>query len=206
MLNHTEAEEATLEHTPPLTRIYTPPSIKTLFPQHQFRSSFLKSTTKSIKTYTCKYNRNMINNLSDHTLTEDEFSVLSKGLSFVPTPRRTFQHQMNISWNKFKWIPPPSGNPTLVNFLTRTEQELTSINTPGRKTYSNLTIQEKNALNNLKNDQSIVIKPCDKSGGICIMNTRDYLTKIHTHLQDRTTYKPLTHNPTNAIAKDACTL
>ena len=38
------------------------------------------------------------------------------------------------------------------------------------------------------------------------MNTRDYLTKIHTHLQDRTTNKPLTYNPTNAIAKDACTL
>ena len=231
MLNHTEAEEATLEHTPPLTRIYTPPSIKTLFPQPQCKSSFRKFTTKSIKTYTSKYNRNTIHNLSDHTLTDDEFSVLSKGLSFVPTPRRTFQHQMNISWNRFKtrmliqyffrnsvhdkphpfkrksnWIPPPSDNPTLVNFLTLTEQELTSINTPGRKTYSNLTIQEKKALNNLKNNQSIVIKPCDKSGGICIMNTRDYLTKIHTHLQDHTTYKPLSHNPTNAIAKDACTL
>ena len=44
----------------------------------------------------------MIHNLSDHTLTEDEFSVLTKGLSFVPTPSRTFQHEMNISWNKFK--------------------------------------------------------------------------------------------------------
>ena len=88
----------------------------------------------------------------------------------------------------------------------RTEQELTSINTPCWKTYSNLPVQEKKALNNLKNDQSIIIKPCDKSGGICIMNTRDYLTKIHTHLQDHTIYKPLTHNPANAIAKDVCTL
>ena len=169
--------------------------------------------------------------LSDHTLTEDEFSVLTKSLSFVPTPSRPFQHKMNISWNKFKtrmlkqyffpnsihdkppgfkrksnWIPPPSDNLTLVNFLTRSEQELTSINTPCKKTYSNLTVQEKTVLNNLKNNQSIVIKPCDKSGDICIMNTRDYLTKIHTYLQDYTKYKPLTHNPTNAIAKDACTL
>ena len=107
---------------------------------------------------------------------------------------------------KSNWIPLPSDNPTLVDFLMRTEQELTSINTPCRKTYSNLTMVEKIALNNLKNNQFIVIKPCDKSGGICIMNTRDYLTKIHTHLQDHTTYKPLTHNPTSAIAKDACTL
>ena len=179
MLNHTEAEEASLEHIPPLTRIYTRPSIKTLFPQHQCKSSCRKFTTKSIKTYTSKYNKNMIHKLSDHTLTDDEFSVLTKGLSFVPIPSRAFQHEMNISWNKFKthmltyffrnsihdkphpfkrksnWIPPPSDNPTLVNFLTRIEQELTSLNTPCRKTYSNLTVQEKRALNNLKNNQSI---------------------------------------------------
>ena len=38
------------------------------------------------------------------------------------------------------------------------------------------------------------------------MNTRDYLTKIHTHLRDLNTYKPLTYNPTNAIVNDTCTL
>ena len=38
------------------------------------------------------------------------------------------------------------------------------------------------------------------------MNTKDYLTKIHTYLQDRNTYKPLTYNPTSAIVNDTCTL
>ena len=38
------------------------------------------------------------------------------------------------------------------------------------------------------------------------MNTKDYVTKIHTHLQDHNTYKPLTYNPTSAIINDACTL
>ena len=38
------------------------------------------------------------------------------------------------------------------------------------------------------------------------MNTRDYLTKIHTHLQDHSIYKPLTYNPTPAIVSDTCTL
>ena len=38
------------------------------------------------------------------------------------------------------------------------------------------------------------------------MNTRVYLTKIHTHLQDHNTYKLLTHNPTNAIGHDDRTL
>ena len=153
-----------------------------------------------------------MHNLSDHILTEDELSVLTKGLSFVPTPTKTFKQDTNRSWNNFKnrmltqyflrnnihdkispfkkissWTPPSSGNPTLTNFFTRTEQDLISVTIPGRKTYSNLTLQEKSALNNLKNNQSIVIKTCDKGGGFCIMNTKDYLTKIHIHLRDRST-------------------
>ena len=224
-------EEIILEPTPPLKRIYTPPSIKVLFPLNQYKSSFRKFTANSIKAYTSQYNKNIIHNLSDHILTEDELSVLTKGLSFVPTPTKTFKQDTNRSWNKFKthmltqyffrnnihdkispfkrkssWTPPPSDNPTLTNFFTRTEQDLISLTIPGRKPYSNLTLQEKSALYNLKNNQSIVIKPCDKGGGICTMNTRGYLTKIHTHLQDRNTYKPLTYNLTSAIINDACTL
>ena len=227
MQNYMKSKEVTFKPTPPLKRTYTLPSIIVLFPQHQCKSSFRKFTTKSIKTYTTQYNKNMIHNLSNNTLTEDGSSALTKGLSFVPTPTKTFKQETNESWNKFKtrmltqyffrnnihvfkrksnWTPPPSGNPTLVDFFTRTEQELISINTSCRKSYSNLTLQEKIALNNLKNSQSIVIKPCDKDGGICIMNIRDYLTKIHLHLQDHDKYKPHTYNPPSAIANDACTL
>ena len=107
---------------------------------------------------------------------------------------------------KSSWTLPPFDNPTLTNFFTRSEQDLISVTIRGRKTYSNLTLQEKWTFHNLKNNQSTVIKPCDKGGGICIMNTKDYFTKIHTYLQDRTTYKPLTYNPTSAIVNDTCTL
>ena len=94
----------------------------------------------------------------------------------------------------------------LFDHFTCTEEDLISVTTPYKKIYGNLTLQEKSALNNLKNNQSIVIKPCDKGGGICIMNTKDYLIKIHTHLHDRNSYKPLTYNTTSAIVNDACTL
>ena len=99
---------------------------------------------------------------------------------------------------KSSWIHPPSDNLTLTNFI--------SVTTTRSKPYSNLTLEEKLALNNLKNNRYIVIKPCDKGRGICIMNTRDDLNKIHTHLQDRNTDKPLTYNPANAIVNDTCTL
>ena len=127
---------------------------------------------------------------------------------------KTFKEDTNRSWNKFKicmltqylfrdnihdkispfskkssWTLPPSDNLTLTNFFTRPEQDLICVTTPGRNTYSNLTLQEKSALKNLKKNQSIVIKPYDKGGGICIMNTKDYLSK-----------------PTSAIVNDTWTL
>ena len=100
--NHMNTEEVTLEPTPPLKRIYTPPSIKVLFPLNQCKSSFRKFAANSIKAYTSQYNKNIIHNFSDHILTEDELSVLTKGLSFVPIPTKTFKQGTNRFWNKFK--------------------------------------------------------------------------------------------------------
>ena len=68
MQNHMKTKEVTLEPTPPLERMYTAPSINGLFPLNQCKSSFHKFKTNSIKTYTSKYNKNMIHNLSSHTL------------------------------------------------------------------------------------------------------------------------------------------
>ena len=103
-------------------------------------------------------------------------------------------------------MPPPHNNHTLISFFTRIEQKLGSFSAPPWKTYSNLTLKEKTALSNLENNRWIIIKPCDKDVGICIMNTRECLTKSHTHLQDWNTYKLLTHNRKNAITYDVCTL
>ena len=102
MQNHLKTEEITLDATPPLKHIYTPPSIKVLFPLNQCKSSFRKFTANSIKTYTSQYNKNIIHNLSDQTLTEDESWVLTKGLSFATTPTKTFKKDINKSRNKFK--------------------------------------------------------------------------------------------------------
>ena len=100
MQNHMKTEEVTLEPTRPLKRIYTLPSIKVLFPLNQRKSLSRKFTINSIKTYIPQYNENMTHNPSNHTLTEDELSVLTKDLYFAHT----------LIKNK----------PTLINFFTRT--------------------------------------------------------------------------------------
>ena len=67
-------------------------------------------------------------------------------------------------------------------------------------------MKEKKTLHDLKNNRSIIIGLCDKGGCIRILNTRDYLTKIHAHLQHHITYKLLTHNPVKAVAHNGRTL
>ena len=145
-------------------------------------------------------------------------------------PIKTFKQEINKSWSKFKilmlkqysfrngiheklppfkressWTPPPSDKHILISFFTRVEQELGSISTARWKTYNNLTLKEKTALNDLKDNRSIIIKRCGNCGAICIMNRRSNLTNIPTHLQEPNTYKLLTHNTKNATAHDART-
>ena len=102
MQNHKKTEEVTLEPTRPLKRIYTLPSIKVLFPLNQRKSLSRKFTINSIKTYIPQYNENMTHNPSNHTLTEDELSVLTKDLYFVHTLIKIFKQETNKSLNKFK--------------------------------------------------------------------------------------------------------
>ena len=110
------------------------------------------------------------------------------------------------SKGKSSWTPPPCDNPNLIKF-SRALKKTSPPSTPSVGIIIvKLTLQDKSALNNLKNNQSIAINTCDKRGGICILNTRDYLTKIHTRLQDRNTYKPLTSNPKTATVNDTCIL
>ena len=199
MQNRFGREGATLEPLPSLRCIYIAPSMKVLFPQNQYKASFKKFTAVTIKRCNSQHNKNTFHNISNQILTEKEFSVLTKGLSFAPTPTKTFKREITISSSNFfpqqhlqkatsfqeksNWIPCPSDNHTLVHFFTSFEQGLSSTNTPRQKTYkkacSNLTLKEKKALKKIKSIQFIVMKPRDKGGGICIMNKRDCLTKIH---------------------------
>ena len=208
--NHIKTKEVTLQPTPPLECMYIAPSIMVLFPLNQCKSLFPKFKTNSIKTYTSKYNKNMIHNLSSHTLSRTNSQFSPKAYSLFPPQALTFKKQTNKCWNKFKtrtltqyffrndihdkpfpllqqfkgkskWTPPASDKPTFINFFTRIEQDLIPIKTH-------------------------LVKTCNKSGAICIMKTRCYLNKIHTYLQDLNTYKSLACNPASAIVNDKCTI
>ena len=69
----------------------------------------------------------------------------------------------------------------------------------------NLTNQEFSALNRLKNNKDIVIKPADKGGSIVIMDRNNYLFEAYKQLNDQNYYKklkgPIFHNNKTKIEK-----
>ena len=87
-----------------------------------------------------------------------------------PDPNSPFKHQ------KFKnpsdWIPPPVSN--LENFITKNHLDLSDSVIPKSK-YNDINRQERIAIRELSNNNTIVIKQADKGGAVVIMNRDDYI-------------------------------
>ncbi|CAH2314420.1 Hypothetical predicted protein [Pelobates cultripes] len=63
----------------------------------------------------------------------------------------------------------------------------------------NLTRSERTSLQDLKEDNSITIRPADKGGAIVIQDYTDYRTEILGQLSDTKTYQPITYDPISTI-------
>ena len=57
------------------------------------------------------------------------------------------------------------------------------------------------ALKELKNDESIVIKEADKEGAVVIMDSEHYEQMIYTQIEDKTTYKKVDPSCDNKIMR-----
>ena len=53
-----------------------------------------------------------------------------------------------------------------------------------RQNYPDLTKKEREAMKELMNDCTIIIKPADKGSGLVIWDKRDYLRECENHLTD----------------------
>ncbi len=77
-------------------------------------------------------------------------------------------------------------NPYINNLIHKLSGKISSINNKNIK--RNLSKKEKSALHDLKNNKNIIIKKCDKGGGIAILDRTVYIHKIETMLTDKDTY------------------
>ena len=134
-------------------------------------------------------------NLSSKTLSDDQKRVLSHGMNFAPAPRK---------------IPVPEIVSTVESALRRTNQPIAAAearlrifnllarhNTPP----SNLTPGESKALKELKQEKSLIIIPADKGRATVVMDREDYDGKLHSMLQDTTTYRRIEKDPSLGLER-----
>jgi hypothetical protein len=186
-----------------------------------------------------EYTQHTTVNLSHTTLTDAEYSLLNKGLTFIPTYNKMpidviYKYQMRLIRNlKLKdyyqdtdnsddydrniktftepssWTPADHriGQPTLdtiQHIVSGTESVLnrfTKINNRSillRNSTNNLSIHERNALNSLKNNADIVIKPADKGSATVVISKYCYLTEAYRQLNNTHYYRRIDHSLLNS--------
>ncbi|KAI8522002.1 hypothetical protein Bbelb_017560 [Branchiostoma belcheri] len=139
-----------------------------------------------------KTDERWVKNLSSHTLTEPEKSLLSKGLNFAVAPNKI-----------------PS-----IDIVTETESAIRRARLPQRQAEalrtkvattlkvskppaSNITREERTALKDLATNQDILILPADKGRCTVVLDREQYDRKVQDLLGDKDTYMPLKKDPTN---------
>ena len=152
-------------------------------------------------------------------MTERQINLLRRGLKFTPTPKPNtielksdiqeftrklrlikFFHSENLDnsqetresvsgplvKNKSNFYPPRNRNKfldTTIDFIN--QQNLNNLS----KNKNNLSKDDWQALKELKNDESIVIKEADKGGAVVLMDSAHYEQMIYKQLEDKNTYK-----------------
>ena len=92
---------------------------------------------------------------------------------------------------KSPWNPTPSKNTTLESFIVLVKidvQRAASTNIP---THYNLTPAEQGAIQEIKENDDIVIKPVDKGSAVVVMDKVDYLEEASRQVTDERFYKKL---------------
>lgn len=165
-------------------------------------------------------------NLSSKTLNEHHISLLKRGLKFVPTPKgpdlmtlekdikvfvrllklkeffhfRTYTEDDSLVKPDSDFTPNQIRHPVLQSVcdtLISTAENLQNL-VPNHK-YSNLSHEEREALDDLKHDDNIVIKEADKGSVVVILNKTFYKNQMLSILSDTNVYKRHNKNIDNSI-------
>ena len=107
----------------------------------------------------------------------------------------------SLAKNKSNFCPPRNRNITLdnyIDFLTKFPLEELQVKDIKR---SNLTKEEQNALQELREDSEILIFEADKGGAVVVMDRTYYADKILEMLNDSQTYEEITANKDKVVMK-----
>ena len=166
----------------------------------------------------------LVVNLTDRILTPIEKRVLNLGLGFVPTPsvdlfslncelQKNFRKiklqvffadkpnttETNTGLRPPSTFSPPNSElpPEVLTFERSVLSDVSKINQSNF--FQNLSRNERNTLQALGNDPTLVIKPADKGGGIVLLTPDMYRTECLRLLSDSDSYLPLRNDPTKRL-------
>ena len=158
--------------------------------QSKFERLYNKCQTKKEVTDTDIDTNRWVMNLSNTQISDDERSILSKGLNFAITPT-TLPVEEIIA-----------GTEVVVKYMTETAAdelrgEVVCTIKRAKLPKSNISKRKRVALQTLKKDNSIIILPADKGSATVIMNTAKYREKMTNMVGDTNTYTRLSKDPTH---------
>lgn len=162
--------------------------------------------------------QNVVNLAKNFKLSEPQFNLLSKGLSFISTTNIGRDEKTQFQWDlqnyhrkiqlisyfqdkgegqilpfigSSNWTPPPDRIPQEVKNLIIKDVKTFRKHYKPTIEYSNISSQEIRALQELKNTKHIVIKPADKGSAVVILSRDQYIFEAERQLNDVIYYKKL---------------
>ncbi|XP_067687087.1 uncharacterized protein [Haliotis asinina] len=141
------------------------------------------------------YTKKTVINLSSKQLTTAQTSLLCKGLKFVPTCSNIKTDEYIIGIESGLQQLAPNGN---IDYL---RHQIADLIKQSPKQRSNLSPQERKAINELRNDKNITITEADKGKAAVIMDTPDFHDLVNKTLSDTSTYKILPKDPTAKLER-----
>ena len=131
-----------------------------------------------------------VTNLSDFKLTEEQESVLQKGLNFAKTPNVIPRHEIiaNVECS----LRECEANPDRIEHV---RASIASVMKNAKPPRPNTTSIERTALRSLKENKTITILPADKGNRTVVMNTTDYEKKA-SDIIEHEPFRKLTRDPT----------
>ena len=143
-----------------------------------------------------RFKEKWVVNLSGEVLSDAERSVLSKGLTFVPTPK--YINNVEFITEVEKLV---SNSSMTQDEANKVRFEVTKALQSFKPSDDNLTAEERRALRGLREREDLMILPSDKGKSVCVLTTEQYRAKVGDLIADQETYEELRNDPTSSYTR-----
>ena len=143
----------------------------------------------------------IIFNYSSRNLSDTEIQLLSRGLKFCLPPKKVNKNVVKCS---FEMLYREINKATSSSYENKDRFKTTLKELSYSYIYDYdfskqkkiLSNEEWSALNDLRNDPTIIITKPDKGNGVVIVDAKDYITKMSNIISDSSKFKKINEDPT----------